>query len=78
MFLRYLRRRGFAILVMVGFLLLMGNVPAPYYACEGRLPGEPCQYGYGCSNNGACRLQKDCEDNLATEINECLWCETAR
>jgi hypothetical protein len=73
-----LARRWFVILILSLFLLLMGNLPAPWYACEGKAEGDPCQYGYGCSTNGVCRLNPTCTDNPGTTVNECLTCETGR
>jgi hypothetical protein len=52
-------------------------VPAPYYACEGKAPGDRCTYGYGCSGNGTCRLlTENCTDDPSTDLNECLVCNT--
>jgi hypothetical protein len=73
-----LARRWFILLILSLFLLLMGNVPAPYYACQGKAEGDPCQYGYGCSTNGVCRLSADCTDTTDNDLNECLTCRTGR
>jgi hypothetical protein len=70
-------RRGFFGILIVGLFLSLGNVPAPYYACENKAPGDRCTYGYGCSGNGTCTIQKGCTDNPDTKINECLVCNTA-
>lgn len=67
-------------LLIVVMFLLMGNAPAPYWACEGKAVGDPCTYGYymGCSApNGTCQIESpDCEDDPNSEINECLVCNT--
>jgi hypothetical protein len=69
-------RRIFFIALIGGLFLSLGNVPAPYYACEGKAVGDRCTYGYGCSGNGTCNLSQQCEDNPDTELNECLVCNT--
>lgn len=69
-------RRAFFIVLICGLFLSMGNVPAPYYACDGKKAGDRCTYGYGCSGNGTCTLVKECIDDPSTEINECLQCNT--
>lgn len=70
-------RRIFLIILIGGLFLSLGNVPAPYYACEGKAEGDRCTYGYGCSGNGTCRLLKEnCTDDPNTELNECLVCNT--
>ena len=69
-------RRAFFVILFCGLFLSLGNVPAPYYACEGKAVGDRCTYGYGCSGNGTCNLQTDCKDNPDTDINECLVCNT--
>lgn len=75
-----LRRRWFVILVMSLFLLLMGNAPAPWYACEGKAIGDPCTYGYGCSTGGTCiqSPSANCTDDPNTPVNECIICSTGR
>ena len=40
-------QRIFVILALGTMLLLMGNAPAPYYACQGKAAGDACTYGYG-------------------------------
>ena len=70
------RRSRLVIFSLVVSLFLMGNAPAPWYACEGKAPGDPCQWGYGCSTNGVCQLVDNCVDDPATELNECLQCHT--
>jgi hypothetical protein len=69
-------RRVFLITLISSAFLMMGNVPAPYYACQDKTPGDRCVYGYGCSNGGTCTIQANCKDNPDTEINECLVCNT--
>ncbi len=53
-------QRIFVILALGTMLLLMGNAPAPYYACQGKAAGDACTYGYGgsaCSTNrGVCTI----------------------
>ena len=53
-------QRILVILTLVTMLLLMGNAPAPYYACQGKAVGDACTYGYGgaaCSSNrGTCTI----------------------
>jgi hypothetical protein len=71
-------QRGFLFCVLGGLLLIMGNVPAPYWACEGKQEGEACTYGYSCYANGVCRLQPNCTDDTSTSVNECLICQTGR
>jgi hypothetical protein len=66
----------FALLAM---LFLMGNAPAPYYACQGKAVGDACTYGYGgaaCSSNrGTCTLSTSFTDDPATsDLNESLIC----
>ena len=70
-------RRAILIVLFCGLFLSLGNAPAPYYACAGKAEGERCTYGYGCSGNGVCNLVADCEDDPATELNECLQCNTS-
>jgi hypothetical protein len=69
-------RRGFLIALICALFLSLGNMAAPYYACDGKAEGDPCTYGYGCSGNGRCRLVENCNDNPSTDINECLQCST--
>ncbi|MCC6457813.1 MAG: hypothetical protein IT328_22850 [Caldilineaceae bacterium] len=69
-------RRVFLTALIGGLFLCLGNLPAPYYACEGKAEGDRCNYGYGCATNGTCRLLKECIDDPNTEINECLVCNT--
>lgn len=57
-------------------LLLTANVPAPWWACDGKKSGDPCTYGYGCSTTGRCELIQNCKDNQETTVNECLQCRT--
>lgn len=71
---RTLARRWFVVLICGGLLFIMGNVPAPYYACEGKSPGDACSWGYGCRAGGRCQVDDECEDNPATEVDECLIC----
>lgn len=71
-------QRWLVMMFLSAFLLLMGNAPAPWWACEGKSAGDPCQYGYGCSPNGVCQLVEDCVDEPNSEINECLQCSTGR
>lgn len=73
-----LRHRRFVVLVICLFFLLMGNSAPPWYACEGKADGDPCQYGYGCSTNGVCRLNPNCTDEPNSKVNECLTCVTGR
>jgi hypothetical protein len=74
------RTRLFVALTLLTMLLLMGNVPAPYWACEGRAVGDSCSYGYAtCMGpNGVCQRDPnaECVDNPDTEVNECLICVT--
>jgi hypothetical protein len=70
--------RWFVLLTLFLSLYLMGNVAAPWYACEGRAEGDACQWGYGCYNNGVCRLQSPCRDDPGSTVNECLICDTSR
>ncbi|OAD22108.1 secreted protein [Candidatus Thiomargarita nelsonii] len=67
-----------AIISLFVFLILMGNVPAPWWACDGKNEGDSCTAaGYTCSilRRGVCRQQeKNCKDDPQTKINECLWC----
>jgi hypothetical protein len=69
-------KRLFVLLTLAAMLLLMGNLPAPYYACEGKAPGDSCTYGYGCRAGGKCALTEDCKDDPGTTVNECLICQT--
>jgi hypothetical protein len=69
-------RRGFYAILVVGLFLSLGNVPAPYYACQDKAPGDRCTYGYGCAANGTCNIAKDCVGKPQTDINECLVCNT--
>ena len=69
------RNRVLVFLMLLVMLLLMGNLPAPHYACAGRAEGDSCTYGYGCFNRGVCTLI-ECTDDPATQENECLICKT--
>ena len=78
---RTMRSRRLRVLVLLGLmLLLMGNVPAPYYACQGKSAGDPCSYGYGFScmgPNGICQLSDAFADNPSTvDLNEQLVCQS--
>ena len=35
-------QRIFVILALATMLLLMGNAPPPYYACQGKAAGDAC------------------------------------
>ncbi len=70
-------RRAFLIALLGGMLLSMGNVAAPYYACEGKAAGDACNWGYGCATGGRCVLQEDCTDDPGSSVNECLICDTS-
>lgn len=64
-------------LALLSGLLLLANAPAPWWPCDGKAPGDPCLYGYSCSNsNGRCAITEPCEDDPSTPINECLRCDT--
>ena len=72
-------QRWLAILALLTMLFLMGNAPAPYYACQGKAVGDACTYGYGgaaCSSNrGTCTLSTSFTDNPDTaDLNESLIC----
>jgi hypothetical protein len=71
-------RRAFLITLVCGLFLSLGNMAAPWYACAGMKEGDRCTYGYGCSNNGTCRLVTQCNDDPSTDLNECLQCSTRR
>ena len=52
-------QRLLVLLALLSVLFLMGNAPAPYYACQGKAVSDACSYGYGstCSSNaGVCTL----------------------
>ena len=71
--------RLLAILALLSMLFLMGNAPAPYYACQGKAVGDACTYGYGgasCSaNRGTCTLSTSFTDKPeTTDLNESLIC----
>jgi hypothetical protein len=71
--------RWLAVLAFLSMLFLMGNAPAPYYACQGKAAGDACTYGYGgaaCSSNrGTCTLSTSFTDNPeTTDLNESLIC----
>ena len=72
-------QRLLAVLALLTMLFLMGNAPAPYYACQGKAVGDACTYGYGgaaCSSNrGTCTLSKSFTDKPDTkDLNESLIC----
>lgn len=72
-------QRVFAILALASLLFLMGNAPAPYYACQGKAAGDACTYGFGgasCSSNrGVCTLSTDFTDKPdTTDLNESMIC----
>ena len=74
-------QRIFVILALSTMLVLMGNAPAPYYACQGKAAGDACTYGYGgsaCSTNrGVCTISTSFTDNPdTTDLNESLICVT--
>jgi hypothetical protein len=70
--------RLFVLLGLVFSLFLLGNVAAPWYACDGKQPGDACTWGYGCGSGGACVLQENCTDQPGSAVNECLICDTSR
>ncbi len=71
-------QRILALVIVASVLFLMGNAPAPYYACQGKQVGDACTYGYGssCSSNaGTCTLSTSFQDNPdTTDLNEQLIC----
>lgn len=72
-------QRVLAILALLAMVFLMGNAPAPYYACQGKAAGDACTYGYGgaaCSSNrGTCTISTSFTDNPDTpDLNESLIC----
>ena len=72
-----MKKRLFQVLCLLSLCsLFLGNVPAPWYACDGKKAGDTCTYGYGCANNGVCTLQTECKDDPKTTVNECLTCKT--
>jgi hypothetical protein len=72
--------RLIVLFVLLSVVFLMGNAPAPYYACQGKKVGDACNYGYGsgCSSNaGVCTLSTSFTDNPDTkDLNEQLICVT--
>ncbi len=72
--------RVIVVLTLLSVVFLMGNAPAPYYACQGKKVGDTCNYGYGssCSSNaGVCALSTSFTDNPDTkDLNEQLICVT--
>ena len=74
-------QRVLALTIVASVLFLMGNAPAPYYACQGKKVGDMCTYGYGgaaCSSNrGTCTLSDSFQDNPDTpDLDEQLICVT--
>ena len=72
-------QRILALLAALTMLFLMGNAPAPYYACQGKAAGDACTYGYGgaaCSSNrGECTISDSfTDDEETTDLNESLIC----
>ena len=72
-------QRLFAVVALIAMFFLMGNAPAPYYACQGKAAGDACTYGYGgssCSSNrGTCTISTDFTDKEeTTDLNESLIC----
>ena len=71
-------QRILVLLALLSVLFLMGNAPAPYYACQGKAVGDACSYGYGsaCSSTaGACTLSNSfTDDPKTTDLNEQLIC----
>ncbi len=61
--------------------IVLGNSPAPWWACDGKAPGDPCEpyhSGYtGCwqrQPHGFCVVQQNCTDSPDTTVNECMYC----
>jgi hypothetical protein len=72
-------QRWLAVGALVAMVFLMGNAPAPYYACQGKAPGDTCSYGYGgaaCSSNrGTCTISTSFTDKPdTTDLDESLIC----
>ena len=65
--------------ILATMLVLMGNAPAPYYACEGKQAGDACTYGYGSAcgiGGGVCTLSTSFTDDPDTpDLNEQLICD---
>ncbi len=60
--------------------LVLGDAPAPFWACDGKRPGARCRkYGvsscFSRSEDGVCVVQTNCKDDPSTPIDECLWCQ---
>ncbi len=65
--------------------LMLGNAPAPWWACEDRHPGDHCEPYHHWSDDehacwhehhhdGVCAVQHDCVDDPRTRVDECLYC----
>ncbi len=71
-------QRLLALLALLAMLLLMGNAPAPYYACQGKTVGDACTYGYGssCSSSRGVCTQSDSftDDPNTPDLNESIIC----
>ena len=74
---RLLVRRWFPLFVILAALFVLGNVSAPYFACEDLHEGDPCTWGYSCHANGRCRISDEWTDDPDTELNESLICDTS-
>ncbi len=68
------RKANLVLLLVILASLLIANVPAPWYPCEGKAVGDPCQYGYGCTAGQQCALAANSLDDPSTPINEQLQC----
>jgi hypothetical protein len=78
-----LRLRNLALAVLLA-PLLMGNAPAPWYACDGKQVGDPCGgssssgcggYGGGSADGVCAQSSAACVDLPNTSVNECLFCK---
>lgn len=77
---RLIRSLVLVLLVALLAVTTAGNAPAPWWACDGKAQGDPCEPyggGGGCGLTGGseCRLQASCTDHPDTSVNECLYCD---
>gem|GEM_PF-5123546 len=66
----------FLFFVVCSGLLFSANLPAPSAPCQQKNIGDPCTYGYGCSNNGTCQADPNCKEDPNSKMRRCVICKT--